>query len=153
MALTSYSQGTFQYCTCINNIWGEWDDLSPHLPFRGAYFIMKVNDREYIIYHQREHPSNYIMRIKAYSDMVDNDKKSRKQHYKSKEDYELKGEVEIFTDTETFIKGFPFQCPTHDRPEMRNNVMKATIKIAPYKERPQVFNIWFGNYGLAIATQ
>ena len=27
---------------------------------------------------------------------------------------------------------------------------KATIKIAPFKDRPQTYNIWFENVGFAI---
>ena len=90
------------------------------------------------------------MRFKVYGQMMDNDKKSRKQHIKSGEWYRLTGEVEIFTDTETFMNNFP-HVASHNKPEMKSVKFPATINIEPYKKHPVILCIWFGGYGLGIA--
>lgn len=146
MALACYSQGTFKYCTNINGIWGKWNDSYSMF---NSYYISKIQKQEFVIYNEYEHPSNYVMRFKVYGEMVDNDKKSRKQHLKSGEWYKLKGEVEIFTDAETFVSSFP-RVASHDKPEIRSVKLPATIGIEPYKKHPITLNIWFDSYALGI---
>ena len=138
-----YSQGTFRYCTNINGIWDTWKNSY-------TVYMSKIQNQEFIIYFCDNHPSDYIMRFKVYGQMYDNDKKSRKRHIKNKEWYQLKGEVEIFTDTETFAKKFPFVA-SHNKPEMKNVKVPATIGIEPYKTHPVTLNIWFDGYGIGLA--
>ncbi|MBD5280880.1 MAG: hypothetical protein HDS35_10120 [Bacteroides sp.] len=84
------------------------------------------------------------------------DKKDIKKHYKSNQWYEYTGWVEYYvTDEYPTIKdvlnhyGFPLISIKGDSQRALRHA-KATIKIAPYKNKPECFNIFFDNVGGAI---
>ena len=146
VVISCYAQGTFNYCTMRNRIWGEWE--SSVNPF-DRYLIDKVGDNEWIIYRYCNHPSNYLFKLKINNFYFDKDKKSRKEHLKNNKWYEFTGSVEIFTDAETFSQKFPF-VPTYDKPEIRNLTIPARIRIEPYKKEIQTINILFDEVGLGL---
>lgn len=146
VSLSSYGQGTFQYCTMRNNIWGKW--VQSENPF-DCYLINKVGDYEWIIYRYNQHPANYLFKLTCANLHIDKDKKSRRAHLKNNIWYEYTGSVEIFTDAETFAKDFPLVA-SHDKPEIKSNVLPARISVEPYKNHPKVLNIYFDDYGFAI---
>jgi len=146
ISLTCYAQGTFNYCTMINNIWGEWQNSEN--PF-DRYYITKVGNNEWITYRYCEHPSNYLFKIKINNFYFDNDKKSRKAHIKNNQWYEFTGSVEIFTDAETFARQYPFVA-SHDKPEIRSLIIPARIRIEPYKKKIKTINILFDEVGIGL---
>lgn len=146
ISISCYAQGTFNYCTMRNGIWGEWKSSENPLD---SYLIDKINDCEWVIYRYCNHPSNYLLRLKINNFHLDNDKKSRKEHLKNNQWYEFSGSVEIFTDPETFSQRFPF-VPTYDKPEIRNMKIPAQIRIEPYKKKIQTINIFFDEVGLGL---
>lgn len=147
ISLSCYAQGTFNYCTMRNGIWGEWE--SSVNPF-DRYLINKINNNEWIIYRYCNHPSDYIFKLKINNFSFDNDKKSRKEHLKNNQWYEFTGSVEIFTDAETFAKKFPY-VPTYDKPEIRKLTIPARIRVEPYKKKIQTINILFDEIGLGLS--
>lgn len=86
VVISCYAQGTFNYCTMRNRIWGEWE--SSVNPF-DRYLIDKVGDNEWIIYRYCNHPSNYLFKLKINNFYFDKDKKSRKEHLKNNKWYEF----------------------------------------------------------------
>jgi hypothetical protein len=85
------------------------------------------------------------------------DKETRKAHYKNSTWYEYSGWVEYYvTDNFPTIKRvlevfeFPLIQP-HGETLRAKRRAKATIKIAPYKKAPTVFNIFFDGVGVALA--
>ncbi len=146
VAIICNAQGTFNYCTMRNNIWGEWE--SSVNPF-DRYLINKISDNEWVIYRYNTHPSNYLFKLKINNFFFDKDKKSRKDHVRNNQWYEFTGCVEIFTDADNFAKNFPF-IPSYDKPEIRCLVLPARIRVEPYKKKIQTINILFDEVGLGL---
>lgn len=148
LSITAVGQGTFQYCTMKDNIWGEWKESIAY-PYFSGYVVNSVGEGDYVIYNTFDHPSNYIFRVKINGFYVDKDKKSRKEHVKNNKWYEFTGIVEIFTDSDTFVSQFP-HVPTKDKPELKSNSLPARIIVEPYKKHPKVLNIFFDGKGLGL---
>lgn len=149
---------TFKYNKYKNGYWdNEWSkaytDYGVFLYTRRCDCYMQGYAEDFIIYRKGEHPSNYMMRVKNPHFEYETSKKARKKRVKDKLWYEYSATVEIFTDVESFINGFPYTVPYKDKPTIKNNIIKATVKIAPYKDHPSVFNIWIEDYGLAIEAR
>ena len=147
VSLIVFSQGTFRYSTMRNKIWGKW---RPSVTRIDQYLINKVNDNEWIIYRDYDHPSNYLIKFRIDNFYIDKDKKSRKEHFKNNQWYVFTGSVEIFTDAETFVRKFPF-VPTYDKPEIKNLSIPARIKVQPFKKRIKTINIFFDDVGLGLS--
>ena len=87
-------------------------------------------------------------------------KEDRKYHDKNNEWYEYSGWVEyIVNDTYPtaldFSKASHFVVPNPRFDETPTVTRKAscTIKIAPYKKHPEVYNVWFDNIGVGISIR
>lgn len=96
------------------------------------------------------------------------DKSTRKQHLKSNEWYVYTGTVEYYvTDDYPTIEevldtfrfpiipasgdfGWGYSKIKYDRPRVKRTA-KATIKIAPHKDMPECFNIYFDNIGIGLS--
>lgn len=63
LSITAVGQGTFQYCTMKDNIWGEWKESMAY-PYFSGYVVNSVGEGDYVIYNTFDHPSNYIFRVK-----------------------------------------------------------------------------------------
>lgn len=87
------------------------------------------------------------------------DKKERKRHLKNKEWYVYEGTVEyyvndIFPTADALAKDCRLVIPNpriDNSPSVKRQA-KCTIKIAPYKKKPEVWNIYFDNIGIGIST-
>ena len=92
------------------------------------------------------------------------DKKTRNAHIKNQEWYEYSGYIEYWIDDEhldfisnisedTSLGYFPneavIRSAVYGTPRIIKK-SKAIIKIAPFKKRPQTYNIWFENIGYAF---
>lgn len=87
-------------------------------------------------------------------------KKEIKRHWKNDEWYTYTGTVEYYVNdefptAEALAKNNRLVWPD-PRTDVTPNVKRttsATIKIAPFKKEPEVFNIWFDNIGVGFSTQ
>ena len=146
-------KGQFQYAISINGYWGDWKSSYIGVGIEKFYFNGAIN--HFVIHSSEEHPSNYVMKVTINDYRLDTDKKSRKQRLKDNVYYEYEGTVEYYTEL-TFQD---FGEYTHRWPYIswntskgKKHVAKAIIKIQPYKEYPQILNIFFENYGVAISV-
>ena len=146
-------KGQFQYAISINGYWGDWKSSYIGVGIEKFYFNGTINN--FVIHSSEEHPSNYVMKVTINDYRLDTDKKSRKQRLKDNVYYEYEGTVEYYTEL-TFQD---FGEYTHRWPYIswntskgKKHVAKAIIKIQPYKEYPQILNIFFENYGVAISV-
>lgn len=87
------------------------------------------------------------------------DKKERKRHLKNNEWYHYSGTVEYYVnDAYPTAEDLAKDCclvipnPRTDKSPCVKRQAKCTIKIAPYKKSPEVWNIYFDDIGIAIGT-
>ena len=132
--------------------WGHWK--------KNYVYNLYGNYSGFIIYDIGDHPSRYEFKFQI-NNYVPPTKQQIKEHYKKQEWYEYSGTVEYFVvekapTIKDLLKQFGrpiYHKDIHD--EYGNYAVKrvanATIKIAPYKKRPQVYNLWFDDVGFAIS--
>ena len=85
-------------------------------------------------------------------------KKVRKEHLKTGEWYVYSGTVEYYvndvypTAQDLAKRNYLFKPDprSNSTPYVKRICKDATIKIAPYKKRPECFNIWFDGIGVGI---
>lgn len=146
-----WGQTYFSYCKLINGYWGQWENSNPYRFIDGGYLLQGTYD-EFIIYENGKHPSQYIMKVKLFAMRIEEDKKIKKKRIKSGEWYQYTGSVEYYTKDvlERFndiIQQWPY---TSDTSNGKRHTVAATIKIQPYKKKPEVYNIFFENLGIGI---
>lgn len=173
LALTNdaYSHFELRQCVCYDGYWGNWKDMND-CRIRGNY-------DGFIIYEDNKHPSNFFFSFQINGFVVPS-KKDIKKHYKNKIWWEYSGYVEyyicdlyptvvdVFKEKGRLLREDDLSYSDYDRKlstlkaskmakgqsfnpigfkKVRKN---ATIKIAPYKKVPQVYNIYFDGGGYAI---
>lgn len=87
-------------------------------------------------------------------------KKVRKEHLKTGEWYVYSGTVEYYVNdgyptAQEIAKNnhFVMPNPRWDVTPCVKRTCNATIEIAPYKKRPECYNIWFDGIGVGISIQ
>jgi len=167
----AYSQFRLKQCAYYNGYWGTWKQLND--------CKIKGNYDGFIIYEDDKHPSDYIFsfQIQGY---IPPSKKDIKQHYKTNTWWVHEGYVEyyicdlyptivdVLKDNGRLLREVDLHILDYDKklstlkaskmmkgesftPIGYTKVRKyATIKIAPYKNAPQVYNIYFDGGGYAI---
>ena len=164
----SYSLATAQIRTnaYYDGYWGEWKDqwLPSIFSSRPSefYYNLYGNESGFIIYDKNEHPSNYFFKFQI-NNYVEPTKKQIKDHYKQNQWYVYTGTVEYYVvESAPTIKdilkkwGIPLygkdDYDTYDghRGPSVKRIANATIKIAPYKNTPRVYNFLFDDVGFAI---
>lgn len=150
VSTTAFGQN-FSYNKCINGLWGNWEQ-PPYRTF--VYKLTGDKDlyNEFIICAPYEHPSKYIMKVTMFGQVVEKDKKKRKEALKSKTWYEYPAMVEYYTLNmadrfKDVIGRWPLDGYNTD---FEKHYVPATVKIAPYKDKPDSYNVWFEDYGLAL---
>lgn len=145
-------QVSINSCKMLNGYWGAWQSNFGEV-LQGTY-------DEFIIYNHQYHPSNYIMKVKIFGMQVEIDKKIKKKRIKEKRWYEYVGTVEYFTnisypDFKAQFNLWPsgILAPKAAENSSHSNSRSATIKIQPYKKNPEVYNIFFEDYGIGIQLQ
>ncbi len=135
-----------------NGYWGEWK--KQYDEYTGSYYKLYGNNSGFIIYHRNSHPSEYVFKFK-----IDNytppSKETIKYHRKNNIWYEYSGSVEYFinNDYPTIKKALSsYNCfpQVENKVENIKKTARATIKIAPYKKHPTLYNIWFEDVGFAL---
>lgn len=133
----------------FDGYWSEWQDLGAEI---------KGNYDGFIIYLSNEGPWEYRFKFKI-NNMLFPSKKQRKHDIKNDKWYEFSGTVEYYITDKfpTILKLFreakgPLFAPAKlDKGRPTYKVTKrATIKIAPFKDKPKTYNIWFEDVGFAI---
>ncbi len=168
--MSSYSQVTFRTCCYYNDFWGEWEDYWTEC--WGGY-------DGFILYPTKEHKSKYhfAFHIDGY---IEPSKKEIKEHRKSNTWWTYTGTAEYYISDvyptfksclmelgrpleEKDTKGYDYiykKLPLARATNMRKYgevvgftrvKSKATIKIAPYKVSPEVYNIWIDGVAFAIS--
>lgn len=152
---TMFSLSSFaQLCTnsFYNGYWGQWKSHYSELTGTN-WFSVYGNYSGFIIYNSYSHPSEYFFKFQI-NNYTPPTKEDIKFHSKNDIWYEYNGNVEYFINSDyPTIKS---ALMTHSFPYVENSVENikrtayATIKIAPYKDHPKVYNIWFEDVGIAI---
>lgn len=146
------SDAQIRACGHFDGYWSDWKDMGSGTKIKGNY-------DGFIIYLDKEGPWEYRFKFTVHN-MIFPDKKQRKKDLKDNNQwYTFSGTVEYYiTDNYPTIlqlfreaKGPMFAPAKLDNGRPTKKVTKkATIKIAPFKDRPQTYNIWFENVGFAI---
>lgn len=143
--LPCYTYSQIKTCEYYDGYWGYWQD---------HYYVgIHGNYSGFIFYYTKEHPSEYSFKF-AINSYVQPDKQEIKRHWKNKEWYEYTGVVEYYLDEENptikdVLKKWKFPV-IHKKYSTQKKIVKAIIKIAPYKNHPKVYNFWFDGVGFAI---
>jgi hypothetical protein len=134
-------------CAFYDGYWGQWK--------RPSYSTYNLygNYSGFIVYYQSSHPSEYIFKFQADSYSTPS-KETIKYHWKNNVWYEYSGYVEYFVSDsypsiKDALKRFSFAIISNDN-FSKKRTAKATIKIAPYKKYPKVYNIWFEDVAIGI---
>ncbi|MCX3266462.1 hypothetical protein [Pedobacter agri] len=150
VSISAFSQ-SFSYNKRINDIWGDWEK-PPYGMF--VYKLIGTTDlyNEFIIYGVNDHPSKYILKVTMFGQVVETDKKKRKEAIKSGKWYEYPAMVEYYTANmsdrfKDIIGKWPLDGYNTD---FEKHYVPATVTIPPYKDKPVNYNIWFEDLGLAI---
>lgn len=155
--LTIAAKAQISTCAYYDGYWGEWTQqyLLPLYSWeqRKDYYNLYGNYSGFIIYDKEFHPSQYCFKFQI-NNYVPPTKKQIKEHYKKKEWYEYSGTAEYYVverapTIKDVLKQFGF--PIYHFGMGPKRVANATIKIAPYKKRPQVYNIWFDDVAVAVS--
>lgn len=119
---------------------------------------IRGNYSGFIIFAEEDHPSKYFFKFQI-SNYVTPDASTLKYHRKSETWLQYTGTVEYYV-SESFPtildvlrkNHFPGITPTYGegKQPVAKRVANATIKIAPYKDHPKVYNIWFDGVGVGI---
>lgn len=166
LVVSLYASAQIKICGYYDGYWGEWEDAYIFSLYGGRntvdeslpYLKIYGNYSGFSTYANTDHPSAYMFKFQI-SNYLAPDKKTKKHHLKSNEWYEYSGVVEYFVkDEHDTIKDILKRGSAFGRipaiqstwPGARKRTAKATIKIAPYKDHPRVYNIWFEGVAVGI---
>lgn len=135
----------------FDGYWSQWHSFGSGTKIKGNY-------DGFIIYLDKEGPWEYRFKF-TINNLKFPNKKQRKKDIKADKWYEFTGTVEYYiTDKYLSVLSIfrdakkPLFAPAKldsGRPT-KKITSNATIKIAPFKDVPKVYNIWFDNVGFAI---
>lgn len=135
-----------------NGYWGEW--RKQYFEYSGhTLYNIYGNYSGFIVYDSYSHPSEYVFKfqIDYYNPPT---KETIKYHRKNDIWYEYSGSVEYFINNDwPTIKSalMSFNFPhVRNKNENIQKTARATIKIAPYKDHPRIYNIWFEDVAIAF---
>lgn len=151
LSISFNSDAQIKACGHFDGYWSDWKDMGTETEIKGNY-------DGFIIYLDKEGPWEYRFKFKV-NNMTFPNKRQRKKDIKTDTWYTFSGTVEYYiTDSYPTIiqlfraaKGPMFAPAKLDNGRPTKKVTKrATIKIAPFKDRPKTYNIWFENVGFGI---
>ena len=142
--------------------WGEWKSHTMRFTYSSPIYEYGLSGgKEGIaIYKKGDHPSAFFFRFAITTYFVNPDKKTKKAHIKNDTWYEYQGRVEYYVTEEypdivSILRKYEFPCFNINSGSEGNPCVKrtanATIKIAPYKDHPRVYNIYFDNVAVGIS--
>ena len=134
----------------FDGYWATWVN-APEAQIYGSY-------DGFIIHTKEEGPWNYRFKFDIDNFKVP-DKKQRKKDIKNDTWYTFTGTVEYYIsdDNPSILQNFRNnKGPVFIAAKLKNGRptkkirSRATIKVAPFKDVPTVYNIWFDNVGVGI---
>lgn len=143
-----------RFSSFYDGYWGEWHG-GDRYKATGTY-------NDFVVYHEYNHPSKYYYKIKFNVPNANNGeipKKEKKRRLKNNEWYEYEGTIEFYLNenyslVEHWIEGFgKIGNNVPYRNGGKYNILKTypcTIKIAPYKDSPRTYNVYFDKFGIAF---
>lgn len=150
ISLSSFAQ--ISTCAYYDGYWGQWKKHYSEYTGHCSYKIYG-NYSGFIVYYSSSHPSEYILKfqIDSYTPPT---KDLIKYHYKNNIWHEYSGYVEYFIDSsyptiKSALKSWTFAFVSN-RAESIKKTARATVKIAPYKKHPKVYNLFFEDVAIAI---
>ena len=152
MTTNAFSQDVDIYtCAYFDGYWSEWNNI-------GLGGKIKGNYDGFIIYLDSEGPWEYRFKF-TIDNMAFPNKKQRNKDIKNGNYYVFSGTVEYYIsdDEPSALENFrkkrgPYFVPAklpNGRPT-KKITSKATIKIAPFKNLPETYNIHFDKVGFGI---
>lgn len=160
LSLNGFGQKiTFNY----KGSWSEWQKIAT----RGDSYLTSTGEKTEI--EMYSNGSGFILKsdpgqIVYFDFRITNyrvpSKDEIKWHWKANQWYEYQGTVSYYVSddcptAEAIAKGNQLVIP-NPRQDVTPRVKRtanATIKIAPYKDRPAVYNIWFDDIGIGFSRQ
>lgn len=158
----SFANAQISTSSWHDGYWGEWKSHTTRYSYLSpTYEYGLSSSKEGIaIYNKGDHPSAFFFRFAITTYFVNPDKKTKKAHIKYNTWYEYQGKVEYYVTEEypdivSILRKYDFPCFNVNSGKEGNPCVKrtanATIKIAPYKDHPRVYNIYFDNVAVAIS--
>lgn len=149
LAVTVGSAQGIKTCYNVYGYWSSW--FESNLSAYGNYHTISLYD-------PRFHPSIYVCKFEILNWKTP-DKKEIKEHWKNKTWYEYIGTFEYYISDAlpsakaAFLKQGMVAPPEYGvdkKPRVKKRVT-ATIKIAPYKKHPEVYNVFFDGLGVGFS--
>lgn len=139
-------------CCYFDGYWSDWQYSNSVI--RGGY-------NGFMIYKSSDGPWYPLFKFIINNYYIPSDKETRKNNITYNRWYEFSGTVEYYI-SDDFTSAY--QCfkknggPHFVRSKyyqdlgmpVKKITSRATIKIAPFKDHPKVYNIWFDNVALGI---
>lgn len=145
--------GQIRTCVNIDGYWGDWSNDGVYIPEN--YYAITGRTTDFVVYSKFGHPSEYIFRV-VITNYQNPTKGQIKLFRKNNKWYTYTGYVEYCPQYDGIKKEYTLakfiENFNHGNCYYNENRVKryATIKIAPYKKSPRVYNIWFEGYGVGI---
>ena len=160
VVLTNVLKAQISTVAYYDGYWGKWKSHTKRYGY--GYNINEYgiygSYSGFIIYQKSDHPSKFIFKFDIYG-YWEPDKKEKKEHLKNDEWYEYSAFVEYYvTEEYPTIKevlrryDFPhFNCDSgsSDNP-CAKRMASAEVRIAPYKDHPKCYNIYFDDVAVGI---
>ena len=144
-------------CFCYKGAWSDWKkvDYSP-TNYRGCSVKRYTDLSGFLLETKPGQTTFFSFRINNF---ILPSKQEIKRHWKNNEWYVYTGIVEYYVNdefptAEALAKSNRLVCP-NPRLDQTPNVKRtasATIKIAPFKKEPAVYNLWFDNIGIGFSA-
>lgn len=150
MCYSFNSSAQIKFSAYFDGFWSPWGE--------SADARVYGNYEGFVVHTVSEGPWNYRFKFTIHDFKVPN-KKQRKKDIKANRYYEFSGTVEYYVSDiyPSAISAFrenkgPHFLPTKNR---RGNpakkiTSKATIRVAPFKDVPRTYNIWYDGVALGI---
>jgi len=154
LSFVVYSQAPIvEFGSYYDSYWGEWHG--------GDNYKAKGTYNDFVAYWYINHPSEYYFKLTFNVPNAINGevpKKERKRRLKNNQWYEYEGTIEFYlNDNISTVKqwvmnfgkigrGYPYR-------NIGNNIRieyPCKIRIAPYKDNPRTYNIFFDKFGIAF---
>lgn len=165
LAIPLYASSQIKVAGYFDGYWGEWENayisaasIYDRIDYYFPYVKIYGDYSGFCTYLSDTHPSSYTFKFQI-SNYSEPDKKKKKEYLKANKWYEYSGIVEYYVrdDLPTILDvlkcGSAFgRIPMIQPSEKsaRKKTARATIQIAPYKDHPKVYNIWFEGVGVGI---
>lgn len=148
--LSLSSSAQIQFSAYFDGFWSPWTEV--------ANARVYGNYEGFVVHTVSEGPWDYRFKFTINNFKVPN-KKQRKKDLKAKRYYEFSGTVEYYISDiyPSALSAFRDHKGPHLLPSKNKRgypakkiTSKATIRVAPFKDYPRLYNIWYDNVAIGI---